>query len=97
MPVTEVNDAELSLATVDFLDRIRRPMVDPEWAPAVRIRAHAAFTAAFDAVELRTSGDRVFWSRRTSAGSIAAVEAATLAIRALSTRPKPPVAPMIWS
>lgn len=61
------------------------------------IRDHPAFTAAFDAAELRTSGDRLHWSRRGSAGSIAVLEAATLAVRALATVPKPPVAPMIWS
>lgn len=97
VPVTEVRDAELSTATVDFLDRIRRPMVDPDAKPAVRLRAHPAFVDAFDVVALKTSGDRVFWSRRGSAGSIAAVEAATLAVRALATRPAPPIAPMIWS
>lgn len=95
--VTPVSDAELSTSTVDFLDRIRRPMVDPSARPNVRIRAHKAFTDAFDVVALKTSGDRVFWSRRGSAGSIAVVEAATLAVRALSTRPAPPIAPMIWS
>lgn len=95
--VTRVLDAELSTATVDFLDRIRRPAVDPSMPPGVRLRAHPAFSAAFDAAALRTSGDRQFWSRRGSAGSVAAVEAATLAVRALATRPAPPVAPMIWS
>lgn len=95
--VTRVPDAELSASTVDFLDRIRRPMVDPRNRPAIRLRAHEAFTSAFDAAALKTSGDRVFWSRRASAGSIATVEAATLAVRALTTRPAPPIAPMIWS
>lgn len=95
--LTRVNDGELSAATVDFLDRVRRPLVDPAARPGVRLRAHPAFAAAFDAAALRTSGDRVFLSRRTSAGSIAAIEAATLAVRALATRPAPPVAPMIWS
>lgn len=95
--VTRVLDADLSAATADFLDRIRRPAVDPAAAPGVLLRAHPAFTAAFDVAALRTSGDRVFWSRRGSAGSVAAVEAATLAVHALATRPAPPVAPMIWS
>lgn len=88
---TRINDAGLSSATTDFLDRIRR---DP---PGVRIRAHPAFTAAFDAAELRTSGDRIHWSRRGSAGSIAVLEAASLAVRALATVPPEPIAPMIWS
>ena len=95
--VTLVNDADLSASTTDLLDRIRRPGVDPTAQPGVQLRAHPAFTAAFDAVTLRTSGDRVHWSRRGSAGSIAAIEAATLAVRALHSRPNPPVPPMIWS
>ena len=96
-PVLRVNDAALSVATVDFLDRIRRPQADPDARPGVRLRAHSAFTDAFDAATLRTAGDRQFWSRRASAGSVAAVEAATLAVYALANRPAPPVAPMIWS
>ncbi len=95
--VTFVNDADLSASTADLLDRIRRPGIDPDAVPGVRIRAHPAFAAAFDVVALRTSGDRVQWSRRGSAGSIAAIEAATLAVRALHTRPNPPVPPMIWN
>ncbi|MGB3604230.1 MAG: terminase family protein [Gordonia sp. (in: high G+C Gram-positive bacteria)] len=86
-----VNDAELSSATSDFLDRIRR---DP---PGVLVRGHPAFTDAFDAAALRNSGDRLHWSRRGSAGSIAVLEAATLAVRALATIPAAPAAPMIWS
>ncbi|AKJ72251.1 hypothetical protein [Gordonia malaquae] len=93
--VDAVGDADLSAATVDFLDRIRRPMTDSTARPDVRIRAHAAFSDAFDAVALKTSGDKVFLSRRGSAGSITSIEAAVLAVRALYTRPAPPVAPLI--
>jgi len=94
--VTRVQPADLSASTTDFLDRIRRPMVDPAARPAVRLRAHPAFTSALDAAALQTSGDRVFLSRRASAASIAPVEAALLAVRALSTRPPEPVAPLIY-
>lgn len=95
--VAYITDAQLSADTADLLDRIRRPQNDPTAAPGIRLRAHPAFTAALDAAVLRTSGDRVHWSRRASAGSVAALEAATLALRALHTRPAPPVPPMIWS
>lgn len=95
--VTRVGAAELSAATGDMLDRLRRPSVDPQLGPGVLLRAHPAFTAALDAVTLRTAGDRIAWSRRGSAASVAALEAATLAVLAALTRPKPPVAPMIWS
>lgn len=86
-----LTDAELSSATSDFLDRIRAS------PPGVRILAHPAFTDAFDAAALRTSGDRLHWSRRGSSGSIAVLEAATIAVRALAERPTPPAPPMIWS
>lgn len=90
-PAKLVNDAELSSATTDFLDRIQRQ-------PAgVLIREHPAFAAAFDAATLRTSGDRLHWSRRGSAGSIAVLEAGSLAVRALATLPTEPTPPMIWS
>lgn len=90
--VTRVTDADLSAATTDVLDRLRRPE-----GPGVLLRAHPAFTDALDAAVLRTSGDRIHWSRRRSAGSVAAIEAATLALHAQHTKPNPPVAPMIWS
>lgn len=95
--VTRVGAAELSNGTGDMLDRLRRPSVDPTLGPGVMLRAHPAFSAALDAVTLRTTGDRIAWSRRGSAASVAALEAATLAVIAVLTRPKPPVAPMIWS
>lgn len=89
--LTRINDGELSAATADFLDRIRSA------PPGVRMIAHPAFSDAFEAAALRTSGDRLHWSRRGSAGSIAVLEASTLAVRALATIPTAPVTPMIWS
>lgn len=88
--------AETSAAVTELLDRFRRPLTFPNEPPAVRMRAHPAFTAALDVAVLRHSGDRVTLARRGSAGSVAALEAAALAIRAaLGT--KPPEPPMIWS
>lgn len=95
--VTRAKVADVCASTADVLDRFRRPTLDPPQAPGLILRAHPAFSAALDAVALRNVGDGVVWSRRGSAGSIAAIEAATLAIRAINTRPNPPVAPMIWS
>lgn len=93
--VIRVSDAELSTATTDLLDRIRRPDREPGARPGVMLRAHAGFSDAFDVVQLRTSGDRVFLSRRSGGGSIASLEAAVLAVRALTTQPAPPVEPLI--
>ncbi len=95
--ITRVTDAELSASTADILDRLRRPTLDPPQPPGLRLAAHPVFSEAFEVVATRTSGDRVSWSRRGSAGSIAAIEAMTLAVRAVATKPRPPVAPMIWS
>ena len=88
---TRLLDAELSSATADFLDRMRQS------PPGVLLRRHPAFSESFEAAALRTSGDRLHWSRRGSAGSVAVLEAATLAVHALATVPAEPIAPMIWS
>lgn len=94
--VERVNAADLSAAVTDLLDRLKRPLLDPDGKPAIRMRAHAAFTAALDAAVVRNSGDRLTLARRGSAGSVAALEAAALAVRA-ALGSKPPVPPMIWS
>ena len=95
--VTRIGAADVSAGTADMLDRLRRPMVNPLDPPDIRLRSHPALAESFDVVALRTTGDRVAWSRRGSAGSIAAIEAATLAVRAVFTKPNPPVEPMVWA
>ena len=94
--VTRVGTAEHASATVDMLDRLRRPMVSAGTPPGVRLRAHPAFTDALDAAALRTVGDRQVLARRGSAAPIAVLEAAVLAIRAAHNKPEAPVAPQIW-
>lgn len=94
--VTKVGTAELASATADMLDRLRKPLTESGTAPAVRLRAHPAFTDALDAATLRTVGDRQVLARRGSAAPITVLEAAVLAVRAALTKPKPPVAPKVW-
>lgn len=95
--VTRISTADMAASTTDTLDRIRRPIVQPGASPTIRLRAHPALALALDAATLRTVGDRQVLARRGNAASIAPLEAAILAARAIFTRPKPPVEPMIWS
>lgn len=95
--VTRVGGAELASGTVALIDAIRRPHDVAGAEPGVLFRAHPAFLEALDAAATRRSGDRLVWSRRGSAASIAALEAATLAIHALHEIPNPLVTAMIWS
>lgn len=94
--VSRVSAAEFSAAVTDLLDRLRRPLIDPDQPPAVRLRAHPAFTSALDVAALRRSGDRSTLSRRGSAGSVAALESAACAVRG-ALDGKSAVPPMIWS
>lgn len=94
--VRRLADTQMSTATTDILDRIRRPITDPEAGPGALFRAHPAFEDAFTNVSLRTSGDRVMLARRGLGGSVTALEAATVAAYDLTAAPAP-VTPMIWS
>lgn len=51
---------------------------------------------AAELAEHRRVGDSWIWDRKRPAGSIAALEAITLALYALIHRPAPPVAPAIY-
>ena len=54
-----------------------------------------SYDIAAEIVEQRRVGEAWAWSRKTAVGSIAALEAATLAIWGLEHKPLPPIAPMI--
>lgn len=72
---------ELTTACAEVYERIHRvDLEDGTAAPAIRFRPHAAFEAAADAAARRFIGDRWVWSRRGSVGSVATIEAATLAV-----------------
>lgn len=95
--VTRIGAAELAAGTVALIDAIRRPHDVAGAAPGILLRSHPAFSDALEAAATRRSGDRLVWSRRGSAASIAALEATTCAVHAIHEIPNPPVAAMIWS
>lgn len=71
-PVAEVVTRDVAAAAGDLLDRVI--------AGRIRFRLHSALTAAVGAAARRHLGDGAFaFGRRASAGSIAALEAASLA------------------
>lgn len=87
---------DLSTACADFMDRITRVDVDGVAAPDIRIRPDESLDMAAELAEQRRMGDAWAWDRKRPAGSIAALEAATLALFALMHRPAAPVAPQIF-
>lgn len=81
--VHTITARELTAGCGDFLDRIAGPDA-AENGPRLRIRPAAALDRAVDVVTRKRIGDGWSWSRRGSVGSIAALEAATLAVHGLT-------------
>ncbi|WP_040426495.1 terminase large subunit domain-containing protein [Corynebacterium mastitidis] len=90
------NVRALTSSCADLLDRITRTDSDGLAAPEVRIRPHQALDLAAELAEQRRVGDAWAWERRRAAGSIAALEAATLALYGALHRPAPPIKPFIY-
>ena len=87
---------DLATACADLMDRITRVDVDGVASPDVHIRPDESLDMAAELAEQRRMGDAWAWDRKRPAGSIASLEAATLALYALIHRPAPPVAPAIY-
>lgn len=87
---------DLSTACAEFMDRVTRVDIDGLAAPDIRIRPDESLDLAAELAEQRRMGDAWAWDRKRPAGSIAALEAATLALFALMHRPAAPVAPAIY-
>lgn len=87
---------DLTTACADFMDRITRVDVDGMASPDIHIRPDESLDIAAELAEQRRIGDAWAWDRKRPAGSIASLEAATLALYALIHRPAPPVAPAIY-
>ena len=85
-------------ACADFHDRVTEVDADGGYAPRIRIRPDSALDIAAEIVSARRIGDAWAWSRRgpSSGGTIAALEAATLAVYAAHHQPAPPAAPAIY-
>lgn len=90
-----VNVRALTSACSEFLDRLKATDDDGIAAPTIKIRPDAALDFAAEIVAQRRVGEAWAWSRKGSSGSIAALEAATLAMYGAAHRPAPPRAPLI--
>lgn len=85
----------LTSACADLMDRITRTDADGIAAPDVKIRPDDALDFAAEIADQRRVGDAWAWNRKTASGSIAPLEAATLALHGLLHRPPPPARPLI--
>lgn len=91
----KVKAAELTAGCAGFFDRITRTDSEGQPCPEIKIRPSNALDYAAELATARRIGDAWAWDRRGEAGSIAPLEAATLAmIGALDTRD--PVAAIIY-
>lgn len=95
LPPMDIKTRELTTASAELLDRMTKTDADGNPAPAVRIRSSSHLDLAMAIVEKRRLGDGWTWQRRSQGGSIAALEAATLALHGLQNRqpadPKPQI------
>lgn len=88
--ITTPDSRAVAGGTGSFLDRIAAGNIVLSW--------DAELLAAFDVLALRVVGDLgQMIDRKHSAGSVAHIEAAMLALSGLEQAPAPAPAPMIWS
>lgn len=92
LPTFTVRD--LTRACAQLMDRLTHTDANGDPDPTVAIRPSDALDFAADVATQRRVGDAWAWQRSGSA-SIAALEAATLALHGASHRPQAPIAPMI--
>ena len=86
---------DLTRACADFLDRITHTAHDSmTYSPRIAIRTDDGLDLAADLVQRRKVGDSWAW-QRSLMGSIAPLEAATLALHGATHRPPAPTAPLI--
>ena len=95
MDIPSFTVRDLTRASANFMDRLTHTD-NGILAPTVRIRPDDGLDAAIEAVATRKVGDAWSW-QRTPDGSIASLEAATLALHAAAHKPTPAVTPMILS
>ena len=85
---------DLTRASANLLDRITHTDNQGVLSPTVRIRPDDGLGAAAEAAATRKVGDSWAW-QRTPQGSIASLEAATLALHGAAHRPAPGATPLI--
>lgn len=83
----KVDTRAICTAAADLLDRLRDGRV--------KFRSDAAFDRGMDVLTKRSIGDAFAFSRKMDSGSIAAVEAASLAVWALVRDSGPAMAPVV--
>lgn len=93
LPAVKARD--LTGACVDFMDRVKNTDENGVAAPNIGIRQDDSLDYAAEIVTQRRVGESWAWSRRGSSGSIAALEAATLAVHGALHKPAPAAAPLI--
>lgn len=102
VPLMDLQARDVALACADFLGRLKS-MEENEFGiyvprPRMLIRPNPALSTAADVAATRKFGDGGWmWSRRTSLGSIAELEAATLAVYGALHQPAEEAAPKIWT
>lgn len=87
LELLKISARDLTSSSAELYDRLL--------TGRVKIRPDRDLDLAAEIVTRRRLGDAWTWSRRGSAGSIAALEAATLAMYAASHQPTPALPPMI--
>lgn len=92
----EITARDLATATVEVWDRMNYRDQNSVLQPRIRFRPDPALDLAVEVADRRNLGDSWTWDRKGSAGSIAALEAATLALHGLLNRPVPAQKPMIY-
>lgn len=88
LPLMTITARGLTSTSAELYDRIL--------TGAIRISPDTDLDVAAEIVTKRRIGDAWTWSRRGSGGSIAALEAVTLAVWAAANRPAPATAPRIY-
>lgn len=92
--VTLIRGSDLTAACADVFDRLTQVDEYGMHAPTLRVRPDGAFDTAMEVLAQRRVGDAWVWDRRSPAGSIAPIEALTLAVHgAFASRPT--IAPLI--
>lgn len=88
LKATSPTARELTTASAEVFDRLMHVDGEGMADPRIKFRSDPALDLAFQIVDRRKLGDSWTWSRQKSSGSIAALEAATLALHGLLTQKK---------
>ncbi len=97
--LVKLTSRALTGACAEFLDAVSSVDENGVHAPSIAIRPDGALDLAAELVERRRVGEAWAWSRRDSSGAggtIAPLEAATLAVYAAHHQPRPTPKPLIF-